>query len=226
MAECSETARALAAQCRALLLRLPGIYAASVRLDDAGGVSELHIVASNARNPKQISRDVQSALLASFELPVDHRVISIAQLSANPFEENEEPDILDSDIRLQCLGVTTRVEGDRYYLNVHLRQNGQDFEGNAECRNTPTQRCHAAAQATLNAVHASLGVEDAFTVIAAQTIMVSGIAIAITILEYASAQSERLLIGAARQGDAAATGFVKSTLDALNRSFAKAAQAG
>ena len=58
---------------------------------------------------------------------------------------------------------------------------------------------------------------------ATQSATVSGTAIAITLLEYSYAKEERLLIGAARQGEDAATGFVRSTLDAMNRSLAMAA---
>ena len=212
------------AQYRSLLCKLPGVYASAVLEDADGAVREIHIVASNARNPKQINRDVQSALLAAFDLSVDHRIISIAQIGANPFPEGDaSPNVPDGHpgLRLQCVGVQSGVEAESYHVRVHLKAAKQDLCAEASCRNTPTQRQQAAAQATLSAVHAYMNRERFYTLIATQATSAGGIPIAVTVLESSDGRDERLLIGAAQQGDDPATGFVKSTLDALNRCLAK-----
>ena len=51
---------------RSLLLKLPDVYAADILMDGEDTVREVHIVAGQNRSPKQISRDVQSALSAAF----------------------------------------------------------------------------------------------------------------------------------------------------------------
>ena len=223
MTERVETEKMPQDQYRCLLLKLPGIYAANVLMEDENTVREVHVVAASSRNPKQISRDIQSALLAAFDLKLDHRVISIAQLSANPFEDEVETGPTGAGVRLQCAGVSTRVEDGHYHVSVLLRYGERGIQGEAVCRNTPAQRMRAVVQATLDAAHAFLGTEELFTIVATQSATVSGTAIAITLLEYSYAKEERLLIGAARQGEDAATGFVRSTLDAMNRSLAMAA---
>lgn len=43
---------AQAEACRALLRRLPGVYAAGPRFDENGELSEIHVLASLARNPQ------------------------------------------------------------------------------------------------------------------------------------------------------------------------------
>jgi hypothetical protein len=204
---------------RSLLLKLPDVFAANILLDGEDTVREVHIVASLNRNPKLISRDVQSALLAAFGLRVDHRVISIAQLATNPFEVNEQPERTEESIRFQCVEVSTRVEEKHYHVSVRLRCGEHDFQGEAVCRNTATQCTRAAVQATLNAVHRFLGIEDLFTIIATQTATVGGTPIALALLEYSYAKENRMLIGAAQQGEDVAVGFVKSALDAMNRSL-------
>lgn len=204
---------------RSLLLKLPDVFAASILLDDEETVREVHIVAGLSRNPKLISRDVQSALLAAFGLRVDHRVISIAQLAANPFEEQGQPERVEVGTRIRCMEVSTRVEEKHYHVSVRLRHGEHDFHGDAVCRNTTAQCMHAAVQATLNAVHGILGIEDMFTIVATQSTTVSGTVIALTLLEYSCAKENRLLIGAAQQGENVAVGFVKSALDAMNRSL-------
>ena len=65
---------------RTLLRRLPGVYAAGPRFDENGTLSEIHVLASLARSPKQVVRDVQSAIFAAYGIEVDHRIVSVAQL--------------------------------------------------------------------------------------------------------------------------------------------------
>ncbi len=206
---------------RSLLLKLPDVYAANILFEGEENVREVHIVAGLKRNPKLISRDVQSALQAAFGLRVDHRVISIAQLAGNPFEEKgqPEPEHAEESMRFQCMEVSTRVEEKHYHVSVRLRCGETECQGEAVCRNTQTQCIRAAVQATLNAVHGFLGVDDLFTIIATQSTTVGGTAIALALLEYSYAKENRLLIGAAQQGEDVAVGFVKSALDAMNRSL-------
>ena len=208
-------------QYRSLLLKLPDVFAANILIDEDETVREVHIVAGLSRNPKLISRDVQSALLAAFDLRVDHRVISIAQLAANPFEGQGQPEHAVVGVRIQCMEVSTRLEEKHYHVLVRLRHGDHDFQGEAVCRNSTNQCMRAAAQATLDAVHGFLGIDDLFTIVATQSTTVSGTVIALTLLDYSFAKENRLLVGAAQQqqGEDMAVGFVKSTLDAMNRSM-------
>ena len=62
---------------RALLAELPGVFAAGLRSDGDGVPAEIHILAAMDRNPKQIVRDVQSALFAAYGLEIDLSLIHI-----------------------------------------------------------------------------------------------------------------------------------------------------
>jgi hypothetical protein len=62
-----------------LLTSLEGIISARVVTTPLGEVSEIHVLAQAGLTPKQIVRNVESALLAQLGLKVDHRKISIAQ---------------------------------------------------------------------------------------------------------------------------------------------------
>ena len=61
-----------------LLTSLEGILSARVVTTPLGEVSEIHILAQGGQNPKQVVRNVESALLAHLGLKVDHRKISVA----------------------------------------------------------------------------------------------------------------------------------------------------
>ena len=65
---------------QALLNQLPGIINSKIIVDEEGNLIEIHILSDTGRSPKQIVRDVQSALLANNNLKVDHKIISVAQI--------------------------------------------------------------------------------------------------------------------------------------------------
>ena len=67
----------------ALLVCLPGIQKARVVVNDWGAIEEIHILTGLGRNPKQIVRDVQSALKAQWDITVDRRKVSVAQIQTS-----------------------------------------------------------------------------------------------------------------------------------------------
>jgi hypothetical protein len=212
--------------CRALLNRLPGIYAAGIRTDGEGTINEIHILANSCKNPKQLARDIQSALLAAYNLEIDYRIISIAQLSDDPTEP-ESATAPTVPARLRYKGAIF-TEGDgRYTVKVTLARNGCDYSGFASCRDSAAQRVRAVAQATLAAVHEYLGNDDIYTLVAVQTVEITAIPVAVILIEHVADIPGNLLIGAARSESNEAVSIVKATLDALNRSIGRlAAQDG
>ena len=64
------------------LLRVPGVRSARVVGGDVP--SEIHIVTTSKRSPKQVVRDVQSLAAAGFGIPIDHRIVSVVQLDDAP----------------------------------------------------------------------------------------------------------------------------------------------
>ena len=62
------------------LARIPAVTSARVIVAD-DQVDEVHIVCGSGRAPKLINRDVQSLLAARWGVDVDHRKVSVVQLS-------------------------------------------------------------------------------------------------------------------------------------------------
>ena len=209
---------------RSLLAHLPGIFAVGLRSDSESVPSEIHILATTDRNPKQIVRDVQSALFAAYGLEIDHRIISIAQMPQNPLERSDSsisdsklpPVPINTGVRLLIAGVESSLKNGAYSISVHLSCDNHLYSGEAKCRDTAIQRCRVTAQATLDAVHQFLG-SEVFNLLAVKQTNVWGETIAMTILEYADDVNTAVLIGAALQNGDAPLSIVHSTLDALNR---------
>ena len=63
-----------------LITSLTGVVSARVVLNQKGHVDEIHVLATDEVVPKQVVRNVQSALIAELRTRVDHRKISVAPL--------------------------------------------------------------------------------------------------------------------------------------------------
>jgi hypothetical protein len=75
----------------AILRGLPSVLGASVREDIHGHPREVHLLISPGPNPRHLARDVRELLQERLGVPVDQRIISIAQLSSDPDRLPVEP---------------------------------------------------------------------------------------------------------------------------------------
>lgn len=149
----------------ALLRELPSVVGAYVREDINGHPREVHLLVAPGPNPRHLARDVRDLLEERLGVPVDQRVVSIAQLSVAPGDlaldlheptgltaaepaPEEEPEF-DSRIRFQSLETQTR-EGT---VAVRVRLNLQDrvVTGESVEVDVGLARLRAAAKAALNA---------------------------------------------------------------------------
>ena len=67
----------LADRAEAAIRRLRDVDGVSVRAE-ADEITEIHVVSSSRRSPKQIVRDVQAVLRTDLGMPIDHRIVSVA----------------------------------------------------------------------------------------------------------------------------------------------------
>jgi hypothetical protein len=66
-----------------LLTALNGVLAARVALSPQGRVEEVHVLSDPSMHPKQMVRNIESALSAGLGITVDRRAISVAQVRAD-----------------------------------------------------------------------------------------------------------------------------------------------
>ena len=93
-----------------LICRLEGVQAAQVVFAENGMPCEIHVLAGPEKSSKSLVRDIQSALTAQFGVQVDHRIISVAQLS-----EGLAP---RGDFRLAHTGLEIKSAGGRVSASV------------------------------------------------------------------------------------------------------------
>ena len=137
-----------------LLTTLDGVLSARVVTTPLGEVSEIHILARSGLQPKQIVRNIESALLAQLGLRVDHRKISIAQTAdVKPLEALEREAVRDlalhRTVLFEDLVVAPGRRSHRITLSVTLSCGGRTESAEEESSDTPRSRVEAAARATV-----------------------------------------------------------------------------
>ena len=114
-------------------------------------ITELHILSNFSRTPKQIIRDIQSALMAGYDMELDHKVISVAQI--------EDGKVSKRSFRLKLKHIDLSMEDNKLTVTVHLSKNGKEYTGSASGGASAQNRYRLVAEATLLAVDDFLGID-------------------------------------------------------------------
>ena len=64
-----------------LILTLPGVISARIIAGDSGAIDQIHVLTTAELTPKQMVRNIESALIAHLAMRIDHRKISVATTS-------------------------------------------------------------------------------------------------------------------------------------------------
>lgn len=199
-----------------IVTRLRGVTSARVITDERGNLTEIHVVADESRHPKQVSRDIESALLSELGVRIDHRIVSIAQIRGGREAIPE--------VRLKFLGIDYSLDRTTARARVTVGSGDDSFSGVASATISPElDQEKLVARAALEAVEEFLRASGAangspvfelreFTRLtsATQPVMVA------TVRLLGSRRDEDLL-GSALVRDDPWRASVCAVLDALNR---------
>ena len=189
-----------------LICRLEGVQAAQVVFAENGMPCEIHVLAGPEKSSKSLVRDIQSALTAQFGVQVDHRIISVAQLS-----EGLAP---RGDFRLAHTGLEIKSAGGRVSASVTLARGCDTYTGHGESANTPFARRRCVSEAALAAVNRAAG-ETCFELASVDAVTLAGQGIVVAQV-YSLRDGQRLLGSAFLNADPD-NAAVHSVLSAVNR---------
>lgn len=196
---------------KALIERLPGVLGAEFALEN-GAVREVHILSDQSRGPKQIVRDIQSAMLAKFQVELDHRIISVAQIPGSCLRR-------EGQRRLVCERLELSAGRDGSAAVVHLSLDGSPYVGRSACDLSAAGRMRAIAQATVEALNLLLSPECRFVLdYVRRTPMGDRQAVLVGLHLKRSGKTEALL-GACYEGEDPNFSVALATLDGVNRRF-------
>lgn len=202
------------------LQRIPGIR--SVRVVGGDEPSEIHVIASRERSPKQLVRDVQSMAQAGYGVPIDHRIVSIVQLE----EEAAAQQIEAAQTAAQAPSsrpVIDRViqasKGDSGWVKVALQwPDGTMTEGDGASGSSRESRAYGALQAATRALEPALTAQEARVDVENLLIQRIGSADSVVMrVGFYERGTAATLVGSALVHDDVATAAVRALLNAINR---------
>lgn len=198
-----------------LLVCLPGIQKARVVVNDWGAIEEIHILTGLGRNPKQIVRDVQSALKAQWDITVDRRKVSVAQIQAGMPE-------VSGRLRYMGLEVKTDARTGKSEIAVTLdraiERETASYVGKSISDSTEASTLLGVARATCLAGNLTIEPPNAFFVDDVGTLSIGQYrAVAVLIDLLTPRRNQEQMVGCALVKRDIREACVRATLDAMNR---------
>jgi hypothetical protein len=193
------------------LAQIAGIRTARVVTDPTGRIAEVHVLAEPGRSPKQLVRDIQSAVMTGFGVSIDYRVVSVVQLDR---EAPAEPAPHAPAARPVLRRLTAETASYSTEVSVGVAVGGTEVARTT--RGPATAGLRLVAQATVDAVAEAISAE-AVEVESATLVEAGARQIALVVLRVLTSRGDHVVAGSAvvrrDPGDAVA----RASLDALNR---------
>ncbi len=205
----------LKAELDKLVGRLNGVLGAKTVLNEQDEIVEIHVLSDLSRAPKQLVRDIQSALMAAFGLQIDYKLISVAQVSSTMVPAPSEP----IETRLAIRRITINMEGQNIETTVALHKGDKIYEGKCSSNYLGRSRLISAANACAAALQEYLGDLYKINIIDLQQLLIAGNECLTVALSLADRHSETALYGIApiSSRDTEIKSAVMAVLSALNR---------
>ena len=204
-----------------LLTQLEGILSARVVTTPLGEVSEIHVLATSSLQPKQVVRNVESALLAQLGLKVDHRKISVAQTAdVKPIAVVEREAVrkqaLQRTLLFENLTVSPGNRPHRITITVSLSYGDRTEAAAEESSDTPRSRVEAAAKAAVSVLDRLLE-RHSLALEGAKIVEAFDREFAFVAVQGLGGRDTLMLTGSAEIKESAERAAVFAVLDATNR---------
>jgi hypothetical protein len=140
-----------------VLRAMPSVIGAFVQPDAFGRPREIHLLVEPGPRPREFAEQVKAVLESKLRIPIDQRIISIAQLARPrtttqaPAEPVPRPAHHE---RVLLAGVNSGISGGRTRVTIHLTRGEDQFQGEAVEVAAEDGSTRAAARATLEAINA------------------------------------------------------------------------
>ncbi len=204
-----------------LLTSLEGILSARLVTTPLGDVSEVHVLAQAGLSPKQLVRNIESALLAQLGLKIDHRKISIAQTAeVKPIEALEREAlrdrVLQRTVLFENLSVAPGRRQHRILITVTMSYRGRTETAEEETSDTPRSRVEGAAKASVGVLDRLL-TESSIALEGAKIVEAFDREFAFVAVQGLGGRETILMTGTSEIKESAERAAVFAVLDATNR---------
>jgi hypothetical protein len=197
----------------AALAQVSEIKAARVVASEDGFIQEIHVLALPNKTPKQIVRDIESTIMASFGIAIDHKKISIAQLGPDVMPQSGPK----QSARAQIKSINAEISGVQAVITVALELEGDTYVGQSLGPNSQTGRKRLVSQATLNAIEEYLHGAMSFALEDVDIVDLGSESVAVACVTLVTSLGEQAFAGSALVRQNEKDSIVRATLDAINR---------
>jgi hypothetical protein len=213
-----------------LLSTLQDVVSARIVADPSGGVDSIHVLVMGTTTPKQVVRNIESALMAQLGMRIDHRKISVATTMRRPTTNPEGEPVAES--KVGTVGTVGTGAGRALYFEdvevrgsrakgvsckVTLRRGKEQFVGEAEGFESEKSRVEIAARAAVAAIALCDGGELKLSFEGAKVIDAFGHELVLVGVLVHVGRNNVLLTGSCEVKESLETASALAVLNATNR---------
>jgi len=204
-----------------LITSLTGVLSARVVANGQGEITEIHVLTTTDVQPKQVVRNIESALMAQLGMRIDHRKISVAQTSdERPIEALQHEAINERAkkrvVVFRSLEVRPSDRPQRVMVRVRLAFEGREAEAEEQGTDTSRNRVEAAARAAAQCLDDLLP-DNSVALEGAQIIEAFERDFVLVAVHGLGGREAQLLTGTCEIRESAERSAVLAVLDATNR---------
>lgn len=224
-----------------LILTLPGVISARIIAGDSGAIDQIHVLTTSELTPKQMVRNIESALIAHLAMRIDHRKISVATTNET------KPKLLEPEVSVSAASMPpvqaqegqsaaqaprtgpfarrlyfedVEVRGSRskgLSCRVTLRKGNASYIGEALGIEGDRSRVELAARATLLAIASADNREGQLGVQGVKVFDAFDRTFVFVAVSVRSGRDNKVLTGSVEMRESAESAGVLAVLDATNR---------
>lgn len=192
-----------------LINQVQGVLSSRV-IEQDQEIIEIHVLADTTRGPKQVVRDIESAILVKTGRPIDYKRISIAQLG------EEQRHLLEGP-RLKLLEICSTTGWNKLTVAITIGLGNEQFKATRSGPNIIKNRLRLPSLATIAAIEDCYGAPSRLEIDRVEKILISGHAAVLAAVSLILKSGEETLLGTALIKEDIQEASARAVLDALNR---------
>lgn len=192
-----------------LINQVQGVLSSRV-IEQDQEIIEIHVLTDTTRGPKQVVRDIESAILVKTGKPIDYKRISVAQLG------EEQKHLLETP-RLKLLEICCTTGRNEMTATITIGLGNEQFKGTKSGPNITKNRLYLPSMATIAAIENCYGVSSRLGIDRVEKILISGQEAVLAAVSLILKSGEETLLGTALIKEDVQEASAKAVLDALNR---------
>lgn len=192
------------------LLKVQSVIGSKVIAGDRDQINEIHIVSDLRRSPKQILRDIEAVMISEFDMPIDYKKVSIAQVRSGSIK-------LDQDPRLKLRLIEYNNNGVNVTVKVALEKQDEIYESELTGINTSNNFNRLVGGVILKAVAIYLKVSDVFVFEDVKFVELANVNVVVVSITSVINGREEVFTGTAKVISDQKEAVARAALDAVNR---------